>query len=207
MKELFSSANEPELQYKYDFKNFFEVTFLKDTSTSVTKTELTEPNTSETFGSTTPEIRLFIQKELLEKDFKNIEDFLSITYKNINASISEGSYIIKLSDIEKIFLGNGNNYFIELSGSYIFNRHSFSRLTFTVKNDRNDSVYEFNNTAIEILPARISIFSFAESLKDLGYYIDAIKFSYTNQKSIIIDLTGKKVFLDNVPFIPKFKTE
>lgn len=91
-----------------------------------------EPET--TASVTTPEIQLFIQKELLDKDFKNIENFLPIKFKNINASIKDGNYIIELSGIEKTFMGN-TNYSLELSGKYIFNRHSFSRLTFKVKKE------------------------------------------------------------------------
>ena len=41
-------------------------------------------------------------------------------------------------------------------------------------------------------------------LRDLGFYIDTIKSSYTNQQSIVIDLTGKKVLLDNVELMPEF---
>lgn len=208
MRELISLYEDPAVQYKYNFKNFFEVTFLQDNSTSIVNTVQKETGTTEPLSSTIPEIRLFIQKELIEKDFKNIANFLPISYKNIDASISDGSYVIKLSNIEKTFIGNTNTtYFMELNGSYIFNRHSFSRLSFTVKTDQNNLFYEFNNTPVEILPARISLFSLEENLKNLGYYIDAIKLAYTNQKSIVIDLTGGKVFLDNVPFIPRFQTE
>lgn len=199
LKELFSSSTDPVFQYKYDFKNFFEITFLKG-DTLVTKTVDPEVTTS----AATPEIQLFIQKELLDKDFKNIESFLPIKFKNIDASISEWVYVIKLSDINKAFMGENNNYPLELSGKYIFNRHSFSRLTFKVKRDGEVWQYEFGGTPVEILPARISLLSLPEILKNLGYYIDSIGSSYSNQQSIIIDLTGGKVLLDGIPFIPKF---
>ncbi|EKD29234.1 MAG: hypothetical protein ACD_78C00467G0001 [uncultured bacterium (gcode 4)] len=197
LKELSSSSDDPALQYKYDFKNFFEITFLKG-ETIVTTT--TEPET--TIPVSTPEIQLFIQKELLDKDFKNIESFLPIKFKNISASIKDGNYIIELNDIDKTFVWNNNSYSLELSGKYIFNRHSFSRLTFQVKKDAEIWWYEFNNIPIEILPARMSLLSLPESLKNLGYYIDTIQSSYRNQQSIIIDVTGRKVLLDNIPFAP-----
>lgn len=200
LQELRNSSEDPLLRYKYDFKNFFEITFLKG-DIIVTKTIDPEVTTS----AATPEIQLFIQKELLDKDFKNIENFLPIKFKNIDASISEWVYVIKLSDINKAFMGENNNYPIELSGKYIFNRHSFSRLTFKVKKEEG-VWYGFGGTPIEILPARMSLLSLPESLKDLGYYIDSIKSSYSNQQSIIIDLTGGKVLLDGVPLVPKFPT-
>lgn len=158
-------------------------------------------------ASATPEIQLFIQQELLDKDFKNIKDFLPIEFKNINASIQGGERLIELSDINKTFSGDNNSYSTELSGKYIFNRHSFSRLVFKIKKEGEDGTYELNGTAVEILPARLSLLSLPDSLKDLGYYIDMIKSSYKNQQSIVIDLTGKKVVLDGVPFIPKFPTQ
>ena len=200
-KELFTWSDDPILQYKYDFKNFFEVTFLKSDSnaTSTTPEILASPEDT----SATPEIQLFIQKELLDKDFKNIESFLPIGFKNINASIKDGERIINLTNVNKTFAGN-NSFATELSGKYIFNRHSFSRLLFKVKKDVGIPWYEFNEISIEILPARISLLSLPDNLKDLGYYIEKIKSSYTNQKSIVIDLTGKKVILDQVPFTPIF---
>lgn len=78
--------------------------------------------------SSTPEIQLFVQKELIDKDFKNIVDFLPIGFKSITATINSGSYIIELNDINKSFMGEMNNYSVELQGKYLFNRHSFSRL-------------------------------------------------------------------------------
>ena len=128
--ELKSSSEDPMLQYKYDFRNFFEVTFLK--KDLMVSEEQTSPKD---LLETSPEIRLFIQKELLEKDFKNIKDFLSIDFKNITASINDGNYIIALKNLNKTFIGNSTNYLVDLKSDYIFNRHSFSRLSFRVKRD------------------------------------------------------------------------
>lgn len=86
-------------------------------------------------SSATPEIQLFIQKELLDKDFKNIESFLPIKFKNITASISEGNYMIDLNDIDAAFAGESGTYSVKLSSKYIFNRHSFSRLLLKVKKE------------------------------------------------------------------------
>jgi len=133
LRDLFESANDPSLKYKYDFRNFFETTFLKeDSSPEMTTSPI---NTS----SASPEIQLFIQKELLDKDFKNIESFLSIGFKNIDASISsDGNYIIELHDIIKSFSINETVFSTEFNSKYIFNRHSFSRLLFKVRKEGDE---------------------------------------------------------------------
>lgn len=203
-KELGSSGDDPALRYKYDFKNFFETTFLKGDSSISTQPDMT--SVTQNTPSASPEILLFIQKELLDKDFKNIRDFLPIEFKNITASINEGNYLIELNNMNKVFVGDSSSYPVEFSSKYLFNRHSFSRITFKVKTEAGDG-YEFRETPVEILPARISVLSLPDTLKDLGSYIDTIKASYTSQQSIVIDFVGKKVLLDKVPFVVKFKTE
>ncbi len=88
LKDLFTSVSDASLQYKYDFRNFFEITFSKENSSLSSVTiDPKETTQVKNTGSDTPEIRLFIQKELLDKDFKNIADFLPIGFSNINASI------------------------------------------------------------------------------------------------------------------------
>lgn len=205
-KKLTDSVQEPNIKYKYDFKNFFENTFLNTSSLVMSNTLVTSPPIN-TRKVATPEIQLFIQHELLDKDFKNIVDFLPILFKNINAYNKDGERIIELSNIEKNFTGNGNNYFVEFNGKYLLDHHLFSQLTMKVRTDGWDVwQFNFNGTSIELLPPRITLNGLPNILKDLGYYIDVIKKSYKNQQSIIIDLTGKKVLLDNVPFSPNLPT-
>lgn len=97
LADLYAGTNDLTLQYKYDFKNFFETTFLKPDAGGVTGTDTTQTNPVTSVQTNTPEIQLFIQKELLEKDFKNIAGFLPIAFKNITASIDgSGEYVIEL---------------------------------------------------------------------------------------------------------------
>lgn len=202
LQELFLTTNDANLKYKYDFKNFFENTFLKTSTLSVNSTP-TNNAPIPTPSLMTPEMQLFIQHELLEKDFKNIADFLPIVFSNAYAYIKDGAKIVELSKINKVFSWEEKNYPIELSGNYIITRHLFSRMTFLVKREEGEW-YEFNTTPIQIFPARIGFLDVPLLLKDIWFYIDTIKNNYTNQQSIIIDLTGKKVLLDNVEFIPIF---
>ena len=136
--------------------------------------------------------------------FKNIYNFLPIEFKNIQASINDQwDYVIVLSGIQKSLRWKDINYDIELESKYLFATHVFSRLVFRLKKQDNLPGYELNGTLIEILPARIELLSLPNMLQDLGYYLDAIKSSYNWQNSIVIDLAGKQILLDNVSVIPK----
>lgn len=85
-----------------------------------------------------------------------------------------------------------------MSGKYLFKRHAFSRLAFKVRKEGDQKSYDFNAIAIEILPARISLLTVPDTLKDLGHYLDVVRSAYANGQSIILDLNGKKVILDSV---------
>jgi hypothetical protein len=204
-KEL-QSSDDPEMKFKKDFKNYFEVTFIKKDEEQLVGPEPEPLPTPTSTGviNDEHEIAIFIQNKLLDGDFKNTEKFLPIGFRDIKVSVIEWTYLIELHNLKKSFKGENDTYFLEIESKYIFNRHTFSRLTFRVKKEGDKEWFDFNDTVIELLPARLSIFTFQDSVKDLGYYIDTIKSSYTNQKSIIVDLAEKKVLLDNIPFIPKF---
>ena len=87
----------------------------------------------------TPEMQLFIKQELLDKDFKNIIDFLPIRFSNVYAYIQDGARIVELSKINKGFSGIEKSHTVELSGNYVITRHLFSRLTFLVKGEDGNS--------------------------------------------------------------------
>ncbi len=131
LKELSVSSSEPELRYRYDFKNFFETTFLMGNTNSSSSSQQSTSTSGDTPSkSMTPEMQIFIQNELVEKDFKNIVAFLPISFNNIYATIQNGNYAIDLSAIKKTFQGKDNAYPVELSGKYVFDRHAFYKLNF-----------------------------------------------------------------------------
>lgn len=206
LKELSAWVSEPELQYRYDFKNFFEITFLQ--SDSNYSTPLQSPPTNETSSnksSMTPEMQIFVQKELIEKDFKNIENFLPINFNNIFATIQNGNYAINLSVIKKTFQGKIDSHSVEITGKYVFDRHMFYKLSFQVYEPNwQNGEYDFRGTQIEILPPRILLMSLEETIKDLGRYIDTIKKEYQGQRSIVVDLSRRKVLLDSKEYNPDF---
>lgn len=189
------------MRYRYDFKNFFETTFLQDASTSMTSSS---NKISSEKTPMTPEMQIFVQRELIEKDFKNIATFFRIGFNNVYATIQNGNYAIELSSLEKAFLGKTNSYLVELSGKYVLDRHMFYRLVFRVALPDGQEGYEFGGVHIEILPARILLTSLEDTIKNLGRYIDTIKKEYQGQQSIIIDFSRKIVSLDNKEYAPDF---
>lgn len=152
----------------------------------------------------TPEMQIFVQKELVEKDFKNIATFLPIGFNNVYATIQNGNYAIELSSIKKTFLGKTNSYPVEFSGKYVLDRHTFYKLAFQVTLPDGQGGYEFDGARIEILPSRILLTSLEETITDLGRYIDTIKKEYQGQQSIVINCSRKTVSLDNKQYTPDF---
>lgn len=206
-KELLIWAGEPELRYRYDFKNFFETTFLQnnsDSSVSISPSLAPVNEVSSARAPMTPEMQIFVQKELVEKDFKNIATFLPIGFNNIYATIQNGNYAIELSSLKRIFIGKTNSYSVEFSGKYVLERHTFYRLTFQVPMPDGQGGYEFDGKNIEILPTRILLTSLEDTTKDLGRYIDVIKKEYQGQQSIVIDFSKQKVLLDSKEYTPDF---
>lgn len=211
MAESYNSASDTMTRDRYDFKNFFVTVLLRglDTKTSVPIAPLSsigaiDPSSVDRPPMTT-EMQLFIQKELLEKDFKNIADTLSIGLANVYVAIKNESYAIDLSGIKKTVKGRDTAYPIEFESKYVFDRHVFYQLSFRVRSiDTNE--YEFGGNTIQISPSRISLTSLEDTFKFMGTYIDAIKKSYQGERSIQIDLAQKKILLDGKEFIPDFTT-
>ena len=111
---------------------------MKGSSTPVKNIPLVSDPVSVSQPSMTPEMQLFIQHELLDKDFKNIADFLPIGFSNVYAYIQDGAKIVELSKINKVFSGEEKSYPVEFSGNYVITRHLFSRMTFLVKREEGE---------------------------------------------------------------------
>ncbi len=195
-------------RYLYDFKNFFETTFIK---TNYKPSASKNPSQIELFSKKPPmseNIITFIQKNLIEKDFKNFENFLRIPLSNIYVAIENGEYKIDVYSINKAFQGKSNTYQTEIAGKYIFKSHLFSWLNLQVKKeeqgDKKEIKYEFGDAKIAILPNLISIRTIEPLLKDLWFYIDTIKWAYNWQKNITINFEQKLVLIDGIPYTPDF---
>ena len=101
MREQFNNTDDPAMKYRYDFKNFFTTVFIQGGNATLVQAT---PTTS---ASDRPlmekDMQVWVQKELLDKDFANIKDVFPIGFPNIYATIKEGGYAIDLSAINKTF--------------------------------------------------------------------------------------------------------
>ncbi|MCK9272651.1 hypothetical protein M0P65_03835 [Candidatus Gracilibacteria bacterium] len=206
--DLYASAETPKDKEKYDFKNIFYNLYLSPSA----KTNLTQngdPDIKTQTDNTPIAIKLFIQRELIDKDFKYIYDFLPIKFNNIKVSIENGNYLINVIDAEKSFNSKNTYYSSLFSSDYNIKTHSFTDITLKVKDENSvgDNItYKFDALDISIVPNSIEVRSLSSKLKDIGYYIDTISQNYNNLAQILkIDLNLKKVFIDSQSFNVNFE--
>lgn len=218
MRDMYAGAADLTTRAKYDFKNIFSTVFLAPSlpspptppitasTSTASSTGFSAPEDVSFSGTMPPEMQLFVQKELVDKDFKNIADFLPIGFSNIFARIENGNYVIDLAHIAKSFPGNSDAYGLEFQSKYVFDRHAFFHLAFRVKK-QDVPGYQFNGVLISIVPSRILLTSLQDTIKDLGEYIDLIRKNYQNEQTIEVDFSLKRITLDGKVFdyvpIPK----
>jgi hypothetical protein len=137
LKDLASGEDDPVKKYQYDFKNFFEVSYLSSAGGSQ------NISISTVQKEMTPQMKVFVQQNLLDGDFKLLHGFLQIPGSSIYTAIENGEYRTELSKIQKNFSANssGDEFSVELDGFYVFARHSFFRLSVTIKDP--DGGYKF----------------------------------------------------------------
>ena len=206
--DLYASAETPKDKEKYDFKNIFYNLYLSPSA----KTNLTQnwdPDIKTQTDNTPIAIKLFIQRELIDKDFKYIYDFLPIKFNNIKVSIENWNYLINVIDAEKSFNSKNTYYSSLFSSDYNIKTHSFTDITLKVKDENSvwDNItYKFDALDISIVPNSIEVRSLSSKLKDIWYYIDTISQNYNNLAQILkIDLNLKKVFIDSQSFNVNFE--
>ena len=198
-KELFTSQDDIKLKEKYDFKNIFYTVYLANDDKKIQFVAQDDTNINNPV-----EISLFIQNELILKDFKYTEKFLNIWFNNIKAAIENWEYKINIFDIKKQFTIKDSSLNVEINAWYIFKEHSFSDMQLKLLKDKQvwrKKEYEFNWDTIKIIPEKIFVKNLEEGLKDIGYYLDEIKKNYhPSASNIKIDLNLKKVFIDSNGF-------
>lgn len=205
--DLYSSSENPTDRDKFDFKNIFYNLYINpDSSTNMVNNW--NQDTQIQTDDTPIAIKLFIQKELIDKDFKYISNFLPIKFNNIKVSIEGWNYIINITWVEKSF-NSLNTYFSTLfSSSYNIKTHSFENITIKVKDENStgtDISYKFDSLDISIVPSSIEVRNLSSKLKDLWFYIDTISNNYNGSaQNLKIDLNLKKVFIDSVGFNVNF---
>lgn len=96
MKERMGGITDPEQRRNYDFASYFRTAFLESPAPKETASTST-PNPSR--PAMTSEMQVFVEQELIQKDFRNIADFAPIGIANVFAETKDGMYDVKLSDI------------------------------------------------------------------------------------------------------------
>jgi hypothetical protein len=125
-----SHANTEEEREKYDIHNFFKFTFFakKDEGNEKTPPATTLPTTP----TLSPEMQVFVQRQLIEKDFSIVSGFFPISIRNVQAKIVDGDYEISLSQIEANASTGNQSFRLTFSSDYIFqtNVNAFENLRF-----------------------------------------------------------------------------
>ncbi|MDD2565991.1 MAG: hypothetical protein PHZ26_03545 [Candidatus Gracilibacteria bacterium] len=196
-QDKLSSEEDPIKREKYDFKNFFYNTYLvivDNTNDNVYDNgQTTQPEKNE--SST---ISIFKQNQLLDGDFTYVNSFIKIPFNSINVTIENGKYVILINKVNKTFSAESSSFNSELSMSYIFNEHSFQNVSIKLLQDDPTNGYEIDGKSISIAPEKISHKEFTKKLKNLGYYLNAIRQNYKpTDNNLKIDLNLSKVFIDS----------
>lgn len=146
------------------------------------------------------ETKVFIERELMRKDFKYIVDTLKIGFTDVYAQIVQGKYDITIRPIETS-VGGRNAYRITFAGKYDFTNHAFTDIEIKVY-DRNAANPEpiLGGRSVRISnPSSIFIKSFKERFAEIGYYIAAAENvigQSAGQGDITIDFVNKTVTID-----------
>ncbi|EKD66310.1 MAG: hypothetical protein ACD_49C00051G0009 [uncultured bacterium (gcode 4)] len=207
MADLYSSAETPTDKDKYDFKNIFYNLYVNPDSNS-NIADSWNPIAQTQTDDTPVAIKLFIQRELIGKDFKYISNFLPIKFSNIKVTIEWWNYIINLLNVDKSFNSLNNSFSALINSNYDIKTHSFTNMTLKIKDENGvgDNIsYKFDALDISIVPSNIEVRSLSNKLKDLWFYLDTISSNYTSWAQILkIDLNLKKVFIDSQSFSVNF---
>ncbi len=199
-KERVAMAQTADDRAKYDFRNYFKATFFKAVDLPViTTTGPVIPSHPEM----SPDMQLTVQHELIEKDFRNLSTFAPIAIKNIYAKIDSGIYDIDLFGVRFSLRGVITAYPIEMTSKYIFTdqEHAFSGISFKVLKDNPQDGYMFGGVDIHVIPNKIDLASFQNSLANAGQYLDVLRRQgVTNPESVSIDLTNQQIFINGTPF-------
>jgi len=97
-KDSISPYEDIENKFKYDFRNTFLVLFL---SKNTTGNDSQKP--IETREEMSPQMKSFVQDNLINGDFKTIAGFLSISPTSIYTNIENGEYKTEISSVKKSF--------------------------------------------------------------------------------------------------------
>lgn len=191
LQEAISRANTPEERAKYDIKNFFKSTFFpnEDAGTATTVTPGVETPVL------SPKMQIFVQRELIEKDFAVVSRFLPISIKNVRADIVDGNYVISLSQINTTVSGVNGGYRIVFRSDYVFQTdvHAFENIKFSVTS--LDGRTLFQGTEVSLEPARIDTVDLENQFKKIAPLLDLAVQKNQSGANVRLDLSTKSVII------------
>ncbi len=189
----------------YLFENFFVNTYL-DGSKAVAVTDATvtsdQGNEEEkTVPAMDSSMLLFVDRELIRKDFKNVADALPISIANVTAKTASGAYDITLNGVKKpLSSTNGNAYLGVFSGKYVFQTHEFYALSIRVY-DSEETTERFP-VSVEIVPKRIPLAALPSIMASVGDYVESaiMRQGLSSAKSVTLDFSRKKIIVNGVEY-------
>ncbi len=193
LQEQLANTTSPSERAKFDIKNYFLTTFSEKTPDSIGSPS---PLTVNSESSMTPQMQLFVQSNLIEKDFLLVKDVLSIPIQAIYATIENGAYSIRVNGATSTLSDSNRSYMLVVDADYVFNQdvHAFQNIRFQVRSDQG--LLLFNGVKIGLLPERIDTRNFSNLWSEITPYITRLTQQNLNPNSIIIDLSAKTVIVD-----------
>lgn len=85
-------------------------------------------------------MKLFVQNELINKDFTHVQNTIAISLNYVWAEIKDGEYSIFIQNAPTVYRGKTRTYSSKFRSRYIYNQttHAFSNITFTVYINENE---------------------------------------------------------------------
>ena len=145
-------------------------------------------------------MQLFIQSNLIEKDFLLVKESLSIPIKSVFASIEKGAYNIRITNVASTISSGDRSYSVSVDSKYIFSQdtHAFQDVSFTIKNDQGTVL--FGGACINLIPSVIDTRNFNALWKELPLYIVRLTQIGGSAASITFDLSTKTLIVDGNTF-------
>ncbi len=200
--KLLSNMTPDNPRYQvYVFSNYFVNTYLSDRSAFAFSESTSLSDDGDLRPAMDPATLVFVEQNLIQKDFKNVVKGFPISIANIDAKISDKTWDINLSGIRKSVVGSGPTYVLEFSGKYLFEQHAFYRMS--VKSlDSTTFAPQYGGASIQILPRNIPLSEIEKRTDSLHAFFTTLN-SIVGSKipsSVAINLSSRKLIVDGVEY-------
>jgi len=141
-------------------------------------------------------MKVFVDRELIQKDFKNVVSVFPATLSNIYAEVKDGEYDITINRVKSRITSGELSETIEFSGKYLFSQsvHAFYRLSLQVDNEEGGR--EFGGVTITVSPSRIDLANFEKLSGELPKYVKVLRDrNYSGNEKATFDLSRQVVII------------